>query len=209
MKRVNYQPGEGMVDWDETIDKYVETTVMNQETIVAKEPLYIKRSLVLMMDHSGSMTGRKILTAALCTGVLSYALKDEEFATLLFNNEVSALKEMNNSKDIQRLIREILEYPPQGFTDIKGALERGLEQMEKASFKTKMGILITDGIYTSGDPVPIAEKYPTLHVLGIPSKRGKTIKVDNCKKLAEVGKGKYYILKKFEDIPSTVLKILA
>lgn len=209
MMRVNYESGKGEVDWDETVDKYAETRMIDHDTIVAKEPLRTKRSLVLMMDHSGSMTGRKILTASLCTGVLSYALKDEEFAVLLFNNEVLTLKEMNKRKDPHRLIREILEQPPKGFTDIKGALEIGLEQIEKASSKVKMGILITDGIYTEGNPVPIAEKYPTLHVLGVPSKKGKTIKVENCEKIAEVGKGKFLMLKKYEDIPSTVLKILA
>ncbi len=209
MMRVDYEPGKDMVDWDETIDKYTETLVMNRDTIVVKEPLRVKLSLVLMMDHSGSMAGRKILTAALCTGVLSYALKDEEFAVLLFSSEVCTFKEMNSRKDLHRLIREILEQQPKGFTDIKGALEMGLEQLGKASFRVKMGILITDGIHTTGDPVPMAEKYQILHVLGVPSVRGKVIKVENCKRMAEAGKGKFLMLKNYEDIPSTVLKILA
>lgn len=208
MMRVGYEPGKGVVDWEETIDRYTETKMLNRDTIVAKEPMRIKRSVVLMMDHSGSMSGTKILTAALCTGVLSYALKDEEFAVLLFNNEVCTLKEMNRRKDPHGLIRKILEQPPKGFTDIRGALETGLGQMGKASCKIEMGILITDGIHTTGDPVPTAQKYPTLHVLGVPSKRGKAIKVENCKRLAEVGKGRFLMLKKYEDIPSTVLKIM-
>jgi hypothetical protein len=41
--------------------------------------------------------------------------------------------------------------------------------------------------YTTGDPIPAEEKNPTLHVLGVPSKRRKAIKVENCKKLAKVG----------------------
>jgi len=209
MMRVNYEPGKDMVDWDETIDKYTETLVMNRDTIVVKEPLRVKRSLVLMMDHSGSMSGRKILTAALCTGVLSYALKDEEFAVLLFSSEVCSLKEMNRRKDPHKLIREILEQPPKGFTDIEGALEMGLKQMEKASCKAKMGILITDGIHTTGDPVLAAEKYATLHVLGVPSARGKVIRVENCRRMAEAGKGKFLMLNRYEDIPATVLRILA
>jgi MoxR-like ATPase len=207
--RVPYEPGKGMVDWEETIDRYTETMVMDRDTIVVKEPFRVKRSLVLIMDHSGSMAGRKILTAALCTGVLAYALKDEEFAVLLFNSEVCALKEMNQQKDLHRLIREILEQQPKGFTDIKGALEMGLKQMNMASHKVKMGILISDGIYTTGDPFPMAKEYLTLHVLGVPSVRGKVIKVENCRRLAEVGKGKFLMLKNYEDVPSTVLKLLS
>lgn len=207
--RVDYEPGRGVVDWEETIDKYIETAVMDRDTIVVKEPLRTRRSLVLMMDHSGSMTGRKILTAALCTGVLSYALKDEEFAVLLFNNEVCTLKEMNALKDPYRLIREILNQPPKGFTDIRGALETGLKQMEKASYKNRMGVLITDGIHTTGDPIPVAERYPILHVMGVPSKRGKAINAENCKRMAEAGKGRFLLLRRCEDIPLTILKTLA
>ena len=208
MMRVGYEPGESVVDWDETIDRYTETVTVDRETIVAKKPLRTKRSLVLIMDQSGSMAGRKILTAALCTGVLSYALKDEEFAVLLFSSDVCTLKEMDGQKDPERLIREILEQQPKGFTDIKGALEIGLRQMEKASCKIKMGILITDGIHTTKDPVPMAEKYPTLHVLGVPSKRGKTIKVENCERLADAGKGKFLMVRNHEEIPLTVLRLL-
>jgi MoxR-like ATPase len=208
MLRVNYEPGRE-VDWDETIDRYTETTVLNGDTIVSKEPLRVKRSLVLMMDQSGSMAGRKILAAALCTGVLSHALKDEEFAVLLFGSKVRALKEINGRKDFPRLIREILEQQPEGFTDIKGALEMGLKSMMNASYKVKIGVLITDGIYTTGDPVPTAEGYPTLHVLAIPSARGKVVNFENCRRMAHAGKGKLLVLKNYEDVPLTVLRLLA
>jgi MoxR-like ATPase len=207
MKTVEYEPGRE-VDWDETVDRCVETIVVNRDTIVSKEPLRVKRSLVLMMDQSGSMAGRKILTAALCTGVLSHALKGEEFAVLLFSGEVCTLKDIKTPKEFHRLIKEILVQRPEGFTDIKGVLEAGLEQMMNASCKVKMGVLITDGIHTTGDPVPAAEEYPTLHVLGVPSPRGKVVNLDNCRLLAKAGKGKFLVLRSYEDVPSTVLKLL-
>jgi len=207
MRRVDYEPGRE-VEWDETIERYTETILVNNDTIVSREPLRVKRSLVLMMDQSGSMAGRKILSAALCTGVLSHALKDEEFAVLLFSTKVHALKEMNGRKDLHKLIREILEEKPEGFTDIKGALEMGLKQMNNASHKVKIGVLITDGIHTTDDPVPIAEEYPSLHVLATPSARGKVVNLDNCRRLAEAGKGKFLILRNYEDVPSTVLRLL-
>ncbi|MFH0896600.1 MAG: AAA family ATPase [Candidatus Bathyarchaeota archaeon] len=208
MLKTNYESGRGEVDWEETIDRYTETVTMDVDTIVLKEPLRVKRSLVLLMDHSGSMAGRKILSAALCTGVLSYVLKSEEFAVLLFGSDVCTLKAINREKDLDRLIVEILEQQAKGFTDIKGALEAGLKQLEKASNKVRIGVLITDGIYTTGDPTPVAERYPTLHVLGVPSARGKVIKVECCKRLAEAGKGKFLMLKDYADVPLTVLKLL-
>ncbi|MFH0748782.1 MAG: AAA family ATPase [Candidatus Bathyarchaeota archaeon] len=208
LMRINYESGRGEVDWEETIEKYTETTVMNGDTIVVKEPTRIKRSVVLLMDHSGSMAGRKILTAALCTGVLSYTLQNEEFAVLLFGSEVNIPKEIISEKNLNNLIVKILEQEPKGFTDIRGALEAGLEQLKKATCKVKMGILITDGIYTTGDPNPIAEKNTTLHVLGVPSARGKVINAENCKKLAEAGKGKFLLLREYSDVPSTILKLL-
>jgi Mg-chelatase subunit ChlD len=207
MRRVDYEAGRE-VDWDETIDNYAETIAVNKDTIVSKEPLRVKRSLVLMMDQSGSMAGRKILTAALCTGVLSHALKEEEFAVLLFSSKVCVLKEITGQKDLNKLIREILEQQPEGYTDIKGALDTGLKQMEKASFKTKIGVLITDGIHTTGNPVPTAEEYPALHVLATPSPRGKVVNFENCRRLAKAGKGKFLVLRNYEDVPQTVLRLL-
>jgi MoxR-like ATPase/Mg-chelatase subunit ChlD len=207
MRRVDYEAGRE-VDWDETIDNYTETIGVNRDTIVSKEPLRVKRSLVLMMDQSGSMAGRKILTAALCTGVLSHALKDEEFAVLLFSGKTCVLKKMTGQKDLHKLIREILEQQPEGYTDIKGALDSGLKQMANASFKTKIGVLITDGIHTTGDPVPTAEEYPALHVMATPSPRGKVVNFENCRRLAKAGKGKFLVLRNYEDVPSTVLRLL-
>lgn len=207
MKTVEYEPG-GEVDWDETVDKSLETIVVNRDTLVSKEPLRVRRSLVLMMDQSGSMAGRKMLTAALCTGVLSYALRGEEFAVLLFSGKVNTLKDIRAPKDFHRLIKEILIQRPEGFTDIKGVLEAGMEQITNASCKIKMGVLITDGIHTTGDPVPAAEKYPTLHVLGVPSPRGKVVNLDNCRRLAEAGRGKFLVLRGYEDVPSTVLRLM-
>lgn len=207
MRRVDYEAGRE-VDWDETIDNYAETVTVNRDTIVSKEPLRVKRSLVLMMDQSGSMAGRKILTAALCTGVLSHALKDEEFAVLLFSGKVCVLKEITGQKDLHKLIREILEQQPEGYTDIKGALDTGLKQMAKASFKAKIGVLITDGIHTTADPVPTAEEYPALHVLATPSPRGKVVNFENCRRLAKAGKGKFLVLRNYEDVPQTVLRLL-
>jgi MoxR-like ATPase len=208
MRRVDYEAGRE-VDWDETIDNYAETIAVNRDTIVTKEPLRVKRSLVLMMDQSGSMAGRKILTAALCTGVLSHALREEEFAVLLFSGKVCVLKEMIAQKDLHKLIREILEQQPEGYTDIKGALDNGLKQMANASFKAKIGVLITDGIHTTGDPVPTAEEYSALHVLATPSPRGKVVNFENCRRLAKAGKGKFLVLRNYEDVPSTVLRLLA
>ncbi len=208
LRRVDYELGRGTVDWDETVDAYTERMMVDRDTFVVKEPLCLKRFLVLMMDHSGSMAGRKLLTAALCTGVLSHVLKDEEYSILLFSDAVNVLKEANKGRDLERLIREILEQQPKGFTDIKGALECGLEQLGKATCQTKLGILITDGIYTTGDPVPTAEKYPILHVLGVPNPRGRVIKAENCQKMAEAGKGKFLTLRDYGDIPKAILKLL-
>jgi len=207
LRRVEYRPG-GDLDWDETVERYTEKTYVDQETLVAKEPLRLRRSLVLMMDHSGSMAGRKLLTAALCTGVLSHALRDEEYSVLLFSDSVHVLKEIGRLEDLPRLIRRILEQPPKGYTDIQRALETGLEQLDRATCQARLGILITDGIHTTGDPVPAAGRYPTLHVLGVPNPRGRVIRVDNCRRMAEAGRGRFLTLRDYADVPKTVLTLL-
>jgi len=71
----------------------------------------------------------------------------------------------------------------------------GLKQMEKRSGKVKIGILITDGIHTTKDAVTTARKYPTLDVLGVPGAKGKIIRIENCKRMDEAGKGKFLLKK--------------
>ena len=80
----------------------------------------------------------------------------------------------------------------------------------KASRKNKFGILISDGIYNRGEnPIDIAKKYPKLHVIGIPAENDEKRGIQICKEIANAGRGKFYSVKDYKEIPRTLIKLLS
>lgn len=208
LRRVPYEPGNDLIDWDETIERVTESLSPSLENVVSYERWRTKRSVALIMDHSGSMSGSKILVAALSTAVLAYLLRDEEYAVILYSDKPRVVKDMREYREIRAIVREILSTPPTGYTDIAAALRIGLQQLQRASHKERMGVLITDGIYTTEDPVPVAAKYPQLHVIGVQTRKGKVIDREVCAEMARVSGGVFQVVDSYERIPLTLANVV-
>jgi len=77
------------------------------------------------------MYGRLIFNAALDDRrTPSYHMRDNEYAVVLFNTSSQVMKTINERRDINKLIDEILETAASGFTNITAGLHDGREQMK-------------------------------------------------------------------------------
>ncbi len=171
-----------------------------------------KRKIVLILDTSGSMYGKLLLNAALTTSVLAYNMEKEEYGIVLFNSTAMVLKKIDQKKPINNIIDEILDSEAVGFTNIEIGLEKGLKELNKVREKTrhKFGILISDGNYNRGkDPLDFAKKYPTLHVIGMPAGNDADRGIDTCRKLAKAGRGKFYAVNDYKEIPRALIDLLS
>ena len=167
-----------------------------------------KRKVVLILDTSGSMYGKLLLNAALTTSVLAYNMEKEDYSIILFNSNAMVMKNIKEKKPIVKIIDEILDSEAVGFTNIHIGLEKGLEQLDK--IPQKFGILITDGNYNRGeDPLIIAKKYPKLHVIGMPAPNDADRGIVTCREIANVGKGKFYAVNDYKEIPRALIEILS
>ena len=171
-----------------------------------------KRNVVMILDSSGSMYGRLLLNAALRTSVLAYNMEKENYAIVLFNSNAMLMKKINDVKPITTTIDDILDSEAVGFTNIQKGLEKGLKELEKVkeSKREKIGILISDGNYNRGDdPIEIAKKYPTLHVIGMPADNDAERGIDTCRDIAKAGHGKFLSVTDYKEIPRALMELLS
>ena len=217
---VNYYPGIQEFDLNQTLFNYLQNgkNYLRYNDIVGIKRKQRKRSIVLILDTSGSMFGKLLLNAALTTSVLTYALSKDFTSIILFNSKALVLKEIKTQNNVTRLIDQILETEAVGFTNIAAGLKKGLQELEKIeNIKKKAGILITDGDYNRGkNPILIANKFPKLHVINIPPESRKKDFNQNrtrgqliCQQIARAGRGYYINVKNFSEIPRTLMKLIS
>ncbi|MGV9172380.1 MAG: VWA domain-containing protein [Promethearchaeia archaeon] len=210
-----YKPGMAEFDLDETIQHNplkVHNNTLTYDDIFGIKRMKERRKVVMVLDCSGSMYGRLLLNAALTTSVLAYNMDKEHYSIVLFNSTAMVMKKMDETKPINNIIDEILDSEAVGFTNIHIGLKKGLEELKKIKHhqKNQFGILITDGAFNRGkNPLHMARKYPTLHVIGMPAENDAEQGMKTCKKIAEVGKGKFYAVKNYHEIPRALIKLLS
>ena len=210
-----YQIGMPEFDLDETIQHNplkVYNKTLSYNDIYGIKRKRQKRKIVLILDTSGSMYGRLLLNAALTTSVLAYNMEKEDYAIVLFNSTAMVLKKINEKKQVTSIIDEILDSEAVGFTDISIGLEKGLEELNKVTKKSKnkFGILISDGNYNRGEnPLGIAKKFPKLHVIGMPAENDADRGINTCKTLADAGRGKFFAVNNFKEIPRALIELLS
>jgi Mg-chelatase subunit ChlD len=106
----------------------------------------------------------------------------------------------------EEAIGRLLEVPAMGFTNIEDALKKGLGQIERGRNRERLGILITDGVYTEGDdPLPLAARFPRLYVLMTEAyKMDRTL----CQRMADQGRGKLFSVNDYSELPYAISGLL-
>ncbi len=210
----HYQIGDPDFDLDETIQHNplkIHEKILSYNDIYGIKRKRQKRKVVMILDTSGSMYGRLLLNAALTTSVLAYNMEKENYAIVLFNSTAMLMKRIKETKDITKIVDDILDSEAAGFTNISIGLEKGLNELNtlRSNTKHQFGILITDGVYNRGeDPVKIAKKYPKLHVIGMPADNDADRGIETCRKIANAGRGKFLAVNDYREIPRALIKLL-
>ncbi|MEX2680413.1 MAG: VWA domain-containing protein [Candidatus Sigynarchaeota archaeon] len=186
-------------------------TYMTAADLAGFERVQKKKAGVLILDTSGSMYGRLIFNAALTTAVLSYHMRENEYSVVIFNTSSQVLKKINERRDINNLIDEILETAASGFTNITAGLNDGFEQMKLARSHCKFAILITDGNANRAvsEIDGAASRFENLHVIAIPTELEQAKGgIKNCERIARLGKGMFVRVGRFKDIPHALQRLL-
>ena len=88
---VPYRGGSDDIDLDRTLEQLTEHPVPADEDIVVRERVTTARSVVLLVDLSGSMRGERARTAAAVVGALAAELARDNLAVIAFWSDAAVL----------------------------------------------------------------------------------------------------------------------
>ncbi|MFH1114384.1 MAG: VWA domain-containing protein [Pseudomonadota bacterium] len=195
----NFQGDE--IALDQTLERLTGASALSYENIMILDRKRRKRAAVLMIDASGSMQGENLSMAAAGAASLAVNLDyRDEYSIVLFSEKAHVLKRMDQSLHLDSVLCNVLDILPEGRTNIALGLDIGLAEMQRSRVEQRLGILLTDGRQNVGsDPVPLAGRFPRLHVIGLPSGNREF-----AARIAKAGRGRYIALKEMSDVPGAV-----
>jgi len=165
--------------------------------------------MVIVLDRSGSMAGKKIMDAKNAVRGLLEKLSDRDrFALVTYSNFVQSDDNLAfvTSENRERCLCEIDAVSAGGGTNLGAGLIKGIDILSKAAEKERIGkvILVSDGKANQGitDPDQLAAMAKTRHGLeyavttvGV----GKGFNEQLMASIADTGRGTYYYLENPEN----------
>lgn len=190
------------IELDRSLERYAEQPERGMlDSIVSYTRQRERRAFVIMLDHSYSMKGLKIILAAITAAAIAHHFK-RDYAVIAFSNRATVLKGIDDSTGPEEVLERLFALKLQGDTDVRLALETGLRQVE--NFERKAGLLLTDGAWNQGgDPLEVAARYDKLSVIGFPP-----AKYEKTRQLALKGRGEFCFVENETGIAGAILKCL-
>lgn len=124
---------------------------------------------LVLVDHSGSMVGRKLSLAAVLAAVVAQLSESggTRYGVLAFDEQVTAIKELDAHEDISDVVERILILPEGKATDLSQALRAAIDRT--SDLPASQTILVSDCMPTRGmtgfqDLAGLAARVPSLHI---------------------------------------------
>lgn len=202
-----YRGASDEIDLDRTIEVLTEHPVPEDEDIVVRERMRTTRSVVLLVDVSGSMRGERIATAAATVGAVSSELSHDALGVIAFWSDAALLLKLGDPVHPMGLLDGILRIPARGLTNIAFPLELAQRQLARVPARDARVLLLSDGVHNAGpDPRPLAARLPRLDVL-LDATGEKDVELG--RELAAKGRGVCRVVHGHRDVAPAVSEIFA
>lgn len=163
---VPYRGGSDDIDLDRTLEQLAEHPVPDDEDIVVRERVRTIRSVVLLVDVSGSMRGERVRTAAATVGALAAELARDQLAVIAFWSDAAVLSRFGQRVSPQALVESMLRIPAQGLTNVAFPLQVAQRELARVPARDARVLLLSDCVHNAGpDPRPFAARLPRVEVL--------------------------------------------
>ncbi len=151
--------------------------------------------VVLIVDKSSSMEGRKIELARLAAaGVIENLRPIDKVGVLIFDNSFQWTVPIRKAEDRTLIKRLVAGITPDGGTQIAPALSEAYRKTLPERALYKHIVLLTDGISEEGDSIPLAQEAArnrvTISTVGL----GQDVNRAFLEKVANFSRGKSYFL---------------
>jgi Mg-chelatase subunit ChlD len=163
---VPYRGGSDDIDLDRTLEQLTEHPVPEDEDIVVRERVTTTRSVVLLVDLSGSMRGERVRTAAAAVGALAAELARDNLAVIAFWSDAAVLSHLGQHVPPERLLESMLRIPARGLTNVAFPLQVARRELGRIPARDARVLLLSDCVHNAGpDPRPFAARLPRLDIL--------------------------------------------
>lgn len=202
-----YRGSSDEIDLDATIEVLAERPVPDDEDIIVRERMRTQRSVVLLVDVSGSMRGERIKTAAATVGALAAELQHDALGIVAFWSDAAVLQRLGDEVRPMESLDAILRIPARGLTNVAFPLEIAAAQLARVPARDARAVLLSDCVHNAGpDPRPLAARLPRLDVL-LDATGEKD--VDLARELAAKGRGRCRIVHGYRDVAPAITEIFA
>ena len=175
LRSLRFSGGSDDIDLDATLDRLVEHPVPEDDDIIVRERIRTRRSVVLVVDTSGSMRGERVRTAAATVGALVVELARDEFAVIAFWSDAAVLARFGQHVSAAQVIDTLLRTPAHGLTNISFPLEVARQELPRLPARDCRVLLLSDCVHNAGpDPRTAAARLPRVDVLLDASQRARS-----------------------------------
>jgi Mg-chelatase subunit ChlD len=195
---LRYRGGSDDIDLDRTVAQLVEHPLPDEDDIFVRERVRTRRSVVLLVDVSGSMRGERIRTAAATVGALAAELSRDDLAVVAFWSDAAVLRRLGQHVPPQVLLDTMLRIPAKGLTNIAFPLQVAARELTRVPARDARALLLSDCVHNAGpDPRPLAARLPRLDVLFDTSGEQDA---DLARELARIGRGRLRRIGAYTDV---------
>jgi len=164
-------------------------------------------AVVLIIDKSSSMEGRKIELARLAAiGVVDNLRPVDLVGVLIFDNSFQWAVPIRRAEDKAMIKRLIAGIVPDGGTQIAPALAEAYRRVLPSRATFKHIVLLTDGISEEGDSLDLSKEAAGQHVTISTVGLGQDVNRAYLEKVASLANGKSYFLNEPAGLEQILLK---
>ena len=204
---VPYRSTADEIDLDATLDNIAAKHVPEASDVVVRERARTRRSVVLLVDVSGSMRGERVRSAAATVGALAGELAREHLAVVAFWSDAAVLAPLGIRVSAQQILELLVRVPARGLTNVELPLRLAREQLARLPSTAGRVLLLSDCVHNAGpDPRPAAAALPRLDVL-LDTTGEKDL--DLGRDLARLGRGRLETVGSHRDIAPALARILS
>ncbi|MFI5955992.1 VWA domain-containing protein [Cryptosporangium sp. NPDC051539] len=167
-----YRDSSADLDLDRTLDALIGNPDEADDAsgidrrIIVRERVQTKRSVVLVVDVSGSMKGERIRTAAATVGAVAGELADDDLAVIAFWSDAAVLHPLGRPARPADLLDLLLSVPARGLTNVGFPLQLAARELSRVPARDARVLLLSDCVHNAGpDPRVFAARLPRLDVL--------------------------------------------
>jgi magnesium chelatase subunit D len=173
-RRLGASRAEGDVDLEKTLDRWSGLWPPDTGDLVTRSWQAHRRTLCLIIDRSGSMSGLAVAVAAVAAASVVLAASEGGWgggrgltpAIVAFSSEVTVLQAQGTRRDPAELVGDLVALRGHGTTDLAAALRAAAAALAGGPADERVAVLLSDCLPTAGsDPALALAGIDRLHVL--------------------------------------------